>query len=78
MRYDPTTLIARARAEAFEEAADLAYEWGALVTAFYARALADKERAKIPTRDNRITDCCDIEDDGFITVWPAIDGGLDG
>jgi hypothetical protein len=37
--------------------------------------LARAERAKIPTRDNRITDCIEIDTP---SPYPLADSGLDG
>jgi hypothetical protein len=86
MRYDPAILIARTRAEAFEEAAAW-HQWLVDDPAFhlvvgphlhairYLNGLADIERAKIPTRDNRITDCIEIDTP---SPYPLADSGLDG
>jgi hypothetical protein len=60
VRFDPSSLIARTRAEALEEAASIAENVRPPFVPACIRALAAAERAKIPTRDNRITDC--IED----------------
>jgi hypothetical protein len=55
MRYDPGILIARTRAEAFEEAAKIVgdfyvHEAGVVAPiADYLRAIADDMRAQIPT-----------------------------
>jgi hypothetical protein len=81
MRFDPSILIARTRAEAFEEAAQLAEQTAAPFTASAIRDHAAGRdnlvmrhiTAKLSRRDNRITDCIEID-----TPYPLADSGLDG